>query len=158
DPLGPPYTVEGLVFNPSSCRVASIGVSRGDEEVLKLLDLRTKKVVKELNLGSSKKNSDGSDIPIAVSPNGDLIVFSIRYWFQDIDGDKFAYTIRLLHGTDFDEQKTLHGHTCAVRDIRFSPDGKMFASISRRDPESREGSGEAILWDVASRDKTVVRK
>lgn len=48
----------------------------------------------------------------------------------------------LSYGQDFENYKTLNGHSAGIHNIRFSPDGKILASCGY--------DNTAILWDVAS--------
>ncbi|WGV26407.1 protein kinase domain-containing protein [Halotia branconii] len=98
-------------------------LASGDDKIIRLWDLNTKKLLTSLEAHSQSVTS------VAFSPDGKTLATA--------SDDK---TIKLWNLNTFHEIVTLCGHSHAVKSIAFSPDGQILASGS--------WDKKVILWDI----------
>ncbi|HVK07456.1 MAG TPA: protein kinase, partial [Gemmataceae bacterium] len=120
-----------VAFHPSGKLLASIG--RDDR--VRLWDLETWETVHSWY----HPTKDWQDTRIAFSPSGDLLAAG------SCRGPVHLFDVKAR--TD---PVLLHGHTNAVRDVAFSPDGRFLASVGAFGDET------VRVWDVAARTAVAV--
>ncbi len=111
-------SVNALSISPNGNTLAN-----GDDKIIRLWDLNTKKLLASLSAHSQTVTS------VAFSPDGKSLATA--------SDDK---TIKLWDFKTFDEIATLCGHSHVVKSIAFSPNGQILASGS--------WDKKVILWDV----------
>jgi len=109
------FLISSLVFSPDNKKLASAGLYDG---------------VKLWNIASGKEIKTFSGNSVEFSPDGKLLALS--------DGDSI---FKLLNISTWEPLKTFSNYTDKVESVRFSPDGKIFASIGDDDNTIK-------LWDV----------
>ncbi len=114
-------SVNALSISPDGNTLAS----GGDDKIIRLWDLNTKKLLVNLSAHSQIVTS------VTFSPDGKTLATA--------SNDK---TIKLWDINTFHEIATLCGHSHVVKSVAFSPDGQILASGS--------WDKQVILWDVST--------
>jgi WD40 repeat protein len=69
-------------------------------------------------------------------------------WVASAGSDR---TVRVWHAEGRQDVAVLHGHTGAVTEVAFAPNGRRLASLSRESGSSAAGDDTVRVWDVDPR-------
>jgi WD40 repeat protein len=122
--LDNPPTVLSISFSPDAKTLAT-GSGFG---LIRLWDISTGELLGEMQASSNS-------VRAIFSPDGSLLAAGSSGFQPD-------YAVRLWDPANGKIVRTFEGHTKDVKDLAFSPDGRLLASC--------DGDGFTRLWDVAS--------